>query len=390
MIRRPLGVTLLALALAVTACSSGGSPAPHGARRSVTRPALTGDAVVPRAALSFPTRRSDVTVDEILPSAAAFDADGVLYASDCDHGYIFRIGDDGSVRIVAGDGTSDVNGAFAGDGGPATRATIDCPIGLAFDRDGDLYFADHANSRIRMIDQTGTITTVVGDGPIGTGLSGPLQGDGGDALDAWVRGPVSVAFDEDGNLYIGDRDDNAVRRVATDGTITTIAGTGDDGFSGDGGPSEEATFDDPEGVVVTSDGTVVIADSLNHRIRVIEPSGPIETYAGTGDAATSGDGGPAADAAMIVDWVSMDADRNLYGSEGDGHVVRVIRPDGTIERFAGTGDHGCSGVGGPAIDAELGGPNAVVFAPNGDVVIPDGECGLLTVDASGTLGRYAD
>jgi hypothetical protein len=93
---------------------------------------------------------------------------------------------------------------------------------------------------------------------------------------------------------------------------------------------------------------------------------------------------------MIVDWISADASGNLYESEGDGHVVRVIRPDGTIERFAGSGGHGCSGVGGPATEAELGGPNAVAFAPNGDVVIPDGECGLLTVDASGILGRFGD
>ena len=166
------------------------------------------------------------------PGGLVIDADGNLYVSECGgQSVIDRIDPAGLLTRFAGTGAFD----FAGDGGPATQAAIDCPVGMAFGPDGALYFADHASNRVRRIDRGGIITTVAGSGPAGIG-QGSFSGDGGSAVDATLQEPTDVAFDRAGNLYIADRDNLRVRRVDPQGVITTVAGNGSRGFSGDDGP----------------------------------------------------------------------------------------------------------------------------------------------------------
>jgi trimeric autotransporter adhesin len=378
--RRVHGSVALAAVFWLAACSGGSQPGDGAATSSPT--AVSPSAASPSPAATF-------TAEELAPTGLAFDPEGRLYVADCQNGYIVRFEPSGEMTLVAGVGVANLVGALSGDGGPATEAEIDCPIGLAFDDEGSLLFADHANNRIRTIDASGIIETVAGNGPIGTSQSGELGGDGGPASEATLQEPVGLAFDATGNLFFSDRDNDAIREVDVNGTITTIAGTGELGFSGDGGPGAEAELAQPEGVTVDGAGDVLFADSANYRIRMIDPRGVITTIAGTGKTRLSGDGGPATEAGMQPDGVAFDANGALYIAEAANHVVRVIDGDGIITTVAGSGEEGCSGSGGPATDATLRSPTEVVFDAEGNLYISDEECGLLVVDASGIIEPFS-
>jgi sugar lactone lactonase YvrE len=296
------------------------------------------------------------------PYGVAVDAAGNLYIVDINNHRVRKVSVSGTITTVAGNGTP----GFSGDGGPATNARLAYPTGVAVDAAGNLYIADRLNSRVRKVSTSGTITTVAGDGSAG------FSGDGGPATNAQLAGPYGVAVDAAGNLYIADFQNSRVRKVSTSGTITTVAGDGSFGFSGDGGPATNAQLAGPNGVAVDAAGNLYIADINNHRVRKVSTSGTITTVAGNGTPGFSGDGGPATNARLRPPTgVAVDAAGNLYIADIFNQRVRKVSTSGTITTVAGTGIYGFSGDGGPATNARLAYPSGVAVDAAGNLYIAD-------------------
>jgi uncharacterized protein (TIGR03437 family) len=269
----------------------------------------------------------------------------------------------GELTRVAGNS----RGGYSGDGGPATSAQLSFPFGFAFDGPGNLYIADAGNNRVRRVSTNGIITTVAGTGVYG------LFGDGGPATSATLGYPFAVAVDAKGNLFIADWSNNDVRMVSPNGIITTFAGNGTAGFSGDGGPAASAQLDSPESVAIDGSGNVFIADVDNYRIREVSPNGVVTTVAGNGTDGFSGDGGPAVSAQLgFVQGLAFDGAGNLFFGDGGNNRVRKISADGTVTTVAGIGSMGFSGDTGPAISAQLSGPSGVAVDAAGNLLIADG------------------
>ena len=283
------------------------------------------------------------------PTDAAVDAAGNIYISDHSNNRIRKVAaGTGIITTMAGSGTL----GFSGDGGPATDANISAPFSIAVDAAGNLYIADYYNYRIRRVDAgTGIITTVAGTGVQGYG------GDGGPATAAVIDAPYEIALDAAGNIYIAELDNHRIRKVtAASGVIETFAGTGTAGFSGDGGLATAAALNNPIGVVVDAAGNVYISDNFNHRVRMVTAAtGIITTVAGTGVNTFGGDGGPATTADLNSPRaLAVDKDGNLYISDfSNGRIRRVEVATGVISTFAGTGTQGFSGDGGPATQAQI-------------------------------------
>lgn len=309
-------------------------------------------------------------------------------------GRVLEVSADGTIRSVAGSGTF----GFSGDGGPATSAGLANPFAIALDAAGNLYIADTANYRIRKISQNGVITTVAGNGGgVYSGHQGPV-GDGGPAKDARLSFPFSVAADSNGNLFIADTFDNRIRKISPDGIISTIAGTGTAGFSGDGGPAINAQLDAPFGLAVDGAGNLYFIDANNYRIRKISLDGTISTIAGTGKRGFSGDGGPATSAMLgAFSWcntfcggLAVDGAGALFIADSDNHRVRKVSPDGIITTVAGNGAEGFSGDGGPATDAQFSGPTSVAVDHSGNLFIADSGRGhIRRVSPDGTITTVA-
>ena len=302
-----------------------------------------------------------------LPYGVAVDAKGNVYSTDYGNGLIRQVGTDGIVTTIAGTGTRD----FSGDEGPANKAQLDSPGGLAVDAKGVVYIADYLNHRIRRVGPDGIITTFAGSGA--TGLAGGgFSGDGGPANMARLGFPIGLAVDAKGVVYIAEFGNSRVRRVGTDGIITTFAGTGTAGFSGDGGPAVQAQLNNPNGLAVDARGNLYIADTNNRRIRWVGTDGVITTMAGTGTSGFSGDGGPATLAQVNFPvGVAVDAQGNVYIGDVNNHRVRRVGTDGVITTMAGTGTSGFSGDGGPATLAQVNGPYGVAVDAQGNVYIAD-------------------
>ena len=292
----------------------------------------------------------------------AVDGSGNLYVADGSNQRIRRIDPDGVITTIAGTGER----GFGGDGGPATEAQLYSPVGLAVDGSGNLCVADYFNQRIRRIDPEGVITTIAGTGERGFG------GDGGPATEAHLNFPVGLAVDGSGNLYVADYFNQRIRRIDPEGVITTIAGTGEPGFVGDGGPATEAHLNRPVRLAVDGSGNLYVSDSSNQRIRRIDPGGVITTIAGTEDPGFGGDGGPATEALLNAPFgLAVDGSGNLYMADYLNQRVRRIDPDGVITTIAGTGDRGFGGDGGPATDAHLNNPYGLAVDGSGNLYVAD-------------------
>ena len=270
----------------------------------------------------------------------------------------------GTIATVAGTGVA----GYGGDGGAATAARLNGPYHAVADGAGNLYVADTNNHRVRRVDAAdGTIATIAGTGVAGHG------GDGGAATAARLNNPVRLALDRAGNLYVADAGNHRVRRIdAADGTISTVAGTGDPGSDGDGGPAVDARLFSPYGLAVDGAGNVFVA-TFGHRVRRVDASGNIATVAGTGRTGFGGDGG-AATAARIDSPhdVAVDTAGNLYVADTTNHRVRrVDAVDGTIATVAGTGDQGYGGDGGAATAGRLDGPDGLALDTAGGLHVAD-------------------
>ncbi|WP_295433562.1 PKD domain-containing protein [uncultured Thiodictyon sp.] len=275
---------------------------------------------------------------------------------------IRRVGPDGRITTVAGIINS--NGGFSGDGGPATAADLHYPYGVAVGPDGSLLIADTLNNRIRRVGPDGRITTVAGNGQAG------FSGDGGPATAAALALPSGVAVGPDGSLFIADN--NRIRRVGPDDRITTVAGNGQAGFSGDGGPATAASLYGPQGVEIGPDGSLLIADTYNYRVRRVGPDGRITTVAGNGQKGFSGDGGPATAASLRYPiGVAVRPDGSLLIADAGNNRIRGVGPDGRITTVAGNGQAGFFGDGGPATGASLSQPGGMAVGPDGSLLIAD-------------------
>jgi len=295
------------------------------------------------------------------PYGIAIGADGSLYIADYG-GVVRRVGTDGNITTVAGSGSS----GFNGDGGPAKQARLNYPTGVAIGSDGSIYIADQNNHRVRRVGTDGNITTVAGNGIWG------FSGDGGLATQAQFYYPTAIALGSDGSLYIADELNNRVRRVGSDGIITTVAGSGIGGFSGDGGPATQAQLFTPTGVAIGSDGSLYIADYSNNRVRRVGTDGIITTVAGNGIGGFSGDGGPATQAQLSNPiGVGTGLDGSLYIADYQNHRVRRVGTDGIITTVAGSGIYGFSGDGGPATQAQFSYPSGVGMGLDGSLYIAD-------------------
>jgi len=311
------------------------------------------------------------------PSDLAIAPDGTLYVADAMGRRVMRVNPAGVVTIAAGG----CEGTDVGDGGPANMAVLKCPQGIALGPDGSLYIADKLDHRIRRVGTDGRISTVAGTGTPG------YSGDGGPATAAQLAWPEGIAVGPDGSLYIADTGNHRIRRVLPDGTIATFAGTGKPGYSGDGGPANKAELSWPTGVSACPGGIVCVADKGNNRIRSIRPDGTIRLVAGCGRPGLSGDGGPAVDACLNgPDRVFLRPDGFIFIADTGNHRIARISPTGIIETFSGTGKPGFSGDGGPCALAELQWPQGLVPGLHGELYIADsGNHRVRRVDADGVI-----
>jgi len=308
-----------------------------------------------------------------LPLGVVVDASENLYIADTGNSRVRKVSPDGVITTVAGTGTS----GYSGDGGPATKAQLTGPAGLALDTAGNLYIADYRDHRIRKVSTNGIISTVAGDGSTGQGFE--PWGDGGPATSAELAGPMGVAVDANGNVYIADSYHFLVRKVSVGGIITTVAGGRFAPFldGGDGRLATEVGLRLPTGVSVDAAGNLYIA--TGDRIRKVSSGGIISTVAGNANAGTAqptGDGGPATSAALQVALaLALDADNNLYISGGqlsgyfDGAgYVRKVTGDGNIHTVAGNGARGYSGDGGAATSGSFSASTAGIAVGSGGTI----------------------
>jgi autotransporter-associated beta strand protein len=290
------------------------------------------------------------------------DGAGNVFVTDLYTNQVKKIATNGSVTTVIGTGAY----GFSGDGGPATSATFKNVFGLTKDTSGNIYVADRFNYRVRKVTvSTGIINTFAGSG------RGNFWGDGGSATSAGLDKPSSVAFDTSGNMYIADTYNNRVRKVTTGGIISTFAGIGLPGYSGDGGAATSAKLNEPTSVAADSNGNVFVADSVNNVVRKITPAGVISTYAGGG--VSLGDGGPATMAQLQFGFqqgsIALDRYNTLYIADMGNVRVRKVGTNGIINTIAGNGVNAYSGDGGLATSASLLAPSQVSVAGDGSIYI---------------------
>ena len=302
------------------------------------------------------------------PSGVAVDRAGNIYIADNDNNRIRRVDGGGTITTIAGTGRA----GFAGDGGPATAAELNNPYGVWVSATGEIYIADQRNHRVRKISRDGIIRTIAGNGVQG------YSGDGGPATQASLSFPDDVVMNSRGELFIADAGNDVVRRIASGGIIETFAGNGEhaydgaSGFSGDGGPAREAQLDTPAALAINSRDDLFIADLRNHAVRKVSAAGLISTVAGTGRRGFNGDREDATQAMLDEPGgVAVEADGSLLIAEGGNRRVRRLAPDGSITTIAGNGTEGFGGDGGDARLAQFSTLDFVAVDTRGRIYVAD-------------------
>lgn len=384
-----------------------------------------------------PKQGSASDADLHCPSRLAADQSGNLYIAEPERNIVWKL--DRRDVMVPFAGTDDRG--YGGDGGPADEALLDAPHGLAADAHGNIFIADTFNDRIRRVDSSGQITTAAGNGTAGYG------GDGGPAKEALLRRPSGVAIGVRSDLLVADTGNNRIRRINWQGTISTLAGSGTMGFGGDGGPATEAALMWPRSIVADAVGNVYVADIRHFRIRKIDSAGIIRTVAGTGEHGYSGDGGPATEARLgwlgglavdpngnlyaadrsnlcvrridaagiirtvtgtpegtlrpsgviagesmisVPEGLAIDVVGNLYVADRAAHKIHRLAPDGSASTIVGMGTPGYSGDGGPGSEALLRRPCDVAADLSGGLYIADSRnCRVRRVDRAGQISTAA-
>ena len=320
-----------------------------------------------------------------LPSGVVVDKKGNLYISDRSNDRIRVVDKKGVIRTYAGSGVA----GFQGDAGPALKAQLDKPFGIALDETKNLYIADRNNNRVRKVSPDGIITTVAGDGGFF------FMGDNGPAYRASVAAPTGVALDSKGNLYIADRNNNRVRVVDRTGMIRTVVGTGQQDYNGDSEVARETNLYLPFGLTVDSNDNLLVIDRSHYRIRRIDPkSGQVETVAGNGVKLFAGDGGPATGATLsFPHGMSVDKEDNLIFSDKGHFRIRKITPDGIINTIGGNGLRGNVGDNIPALEANFYNVTTIVQNPKGEMFMasPSGFVSLIRrFDSKGIIHDFID
>ena len=262
---------------------------------------------------------------------------------------------------------------YFGDSGPASSALLNSPDAVKFDNAGNLYIADEYNHVIRKISTSGIITSIAG-----TGIAGK-SGDNGPATNAQLKRPIDLAFDNSGNLYIAEYGNKDIRKISTAGVITTIAGTGTAGYNGDNMPATSAQINDPIGIIFDNKGDLYFSDNANYRIRKIDhTTGIITTVVGTGTAGYTGDNGPASAAQIrLTGYLCFSPAGELFFGDYSNHVIRKLNAAGIITTVAGTGVSGHTGDDGPASAATFVSPSTLLFDNAGNIFISDRVLGVI-------------
>lgn len=276
-------------------------------------------------------------------------------------------------------------GGYSGDNGPAISCELKFPYSTALDAAGNLYIADGGNNCVRKVDKaTGIITTIAGTGVFG------YNGDNIPGSSATLSSPSSIAFDATGNIYISDNGNHRIRKINSAGIITTVAGTGMYGFSGDNGPATDAQIYSPHGIAFDGDSNLYICDDLNRRIRMVNTSGTITTVVGTGSGGYTGDNGPATAAQLLHPmFLVFDAHGNFYFSDFENNCIRKVNSSGIIITVAGTGVLGYNGDNIPATMSQLNGPVGVAIDANDNIYIADGTNRVRKVNSAGIIFTIA-
>jgi len=296
----------------------------------------------------------------LLPSAIAYDSTGDLFFVDTNRNQIFEVSLAAVLTTIAGTGVQ----GFSGDSGPAISAELNAPQGIAIGADNTIYIADTGNQRIRSI-TGGQIATIAGTGARG------FSGDGAAATAATLNTPTALAIDPQGALLLCDTANHRIRLISS-ATITTIAGTGTQGFSGDSSPATVAELDSPAGIAAASDGRIILADSHNHRLRAITTTGIIQTIAGTGTPGFNGDGLAATAAELSLPrGITLGAAGNILFADSNNQRIRSINAQGIITTIAGSGVQGIAPDGSTSTATSINTPHAVAISTFGSPVFAE-------------------
>lgn len=296
-------------------------------------------------------------------AGVAMDSHRNMYVADCNNNVVRKVTPTGIITTVAGTGLF----GYSGDGGAAVAAKLYYPMGVAVDKYNNLYIADDGNFVVRKVDTLGVISTVAGDG---SGLFG-TTGDGGPATAARFSGVVAITFDKYSNMYIADGN-TRIRKVNTSGIISTVAGSSLWGYTGDGSAAVSAALAGPVSLAVDTLGNIYFTDQLNNVVRKVSAAGIITTLAGTGEAGFTGDGGSALLAKMNNPaGLTIDNAGNIFVADQGNNRIRKINASGLISTIAGTGAADFAGDGGLAVAAKLNSPAALCLNSNGDLFIAD-------------------
>jgi uncharacterized protein (TIGR03437 family) len=302
------------------------------------------------------------------PNLLSFDPSGRLLIADGGDFTVRRVNSDGRIQILAGLGIQGVGQGYQlVYGGPATGTLLGTPTQAVADGQGNIYVADEYASAVYKITPDGNLNVFAGQ--VGVYQFG---GDGIQATSSSFAQPQGLALDQSGNLYVSDPGDNRIRKISPAGVISTFAGNGTAGFSGDGGAATQAKLNFPQGIAFDSNGDLIIADRVNNRLRMVSPGGNITTIAGDGRRAATGNGGPATSASVNHPYVvATGKTGEIYLIETPGSTVRQISSDGIISIIAGNGQSSFGGDGGPAIQAALSNADGLAVDSNGNLYISD-------------------